>query len=92
MTDGAMKPPAPEPGIPIAYYLANHPETAVELACAHCNNRKVVPFAEMVEQLKARGLGDENSGILEIGPMMKAPCMRCEGVRWVSRPWWPPRR
>lgn len=81
-----MKPPPFEPGIPISFYLANHPDGVLHLSCRTCFYSMTYPFERIVEELKARGLGDENTGVLAVGPMMQGLCPGCEGRRWVSRP------
>jgi hypothetical protein len=81
-----MKPPTFDPGIPLAYYLANHPDGVVDLACAYCFYRRHIPFERMVEELKARGIGDEQTGIIAVGGLMKGICPKCEGTRWQSWP------
>lgn len=73
------------PGVPLARYLAD-PEMGVRFECLACIDSFDVPTAEVVEKLKARGLGDERTGIKAVGWLSTTPCRRCGAVRWETRP------
>jgi hypothetical protein len=40
----------------------------------------------VVERLKARGLGDERTGIRAVASLAERPCARCGRMRWETRP------
>ncbi len=46
-------------------------------------------MADVVAGLKARGLGDEATGIRAIARLLTRPCSRCRRVYWETRPAFP---
>ncbi|HJR83463.1 MAG TPA: hypothetical protein VJ775_06005 [Sphingomicrobium sp.] len=76
-----------DPGVPLSYYLANH-GVGVRFCCEACQASHDVPMADVVERLKALGLGDERTGIREVARFAEKPCPRCGATRWSTRPAW----
>jgi len=75
-------------GIPLSHYLTDHPGTGVRLHCESCQYNYDVPMEKVVERLKARGSGDERTGVREVARFAERPCPRCGARRWSSRPAW----
>ena len=77
-----------DPGVPLAHYLQHHPEAGVRFTCDACQASHDVPVARVIERLKARGLGDERTGIRAVAKLAAQPCARCGAMRWETRPGW----
>lgn len=80
-----------DPGLPLSHWLTNDQCEGVALHCASCGGMEVVPVQTMIDGLKARGLGDENTGIADVASFM-TKAHRCGKVAWGSRPAWKPMR
>lgn len=79
-----------DPGVPLAQYL-HDPVMGVRFECLACQNSFDLPTADVVAKLKARGLGDENTGVRELARIATKPCRRCGAMRWETRPCHRPR-
>lgn len=79
-----------DPGVPLTRYIEQHPGCTVEFHCRGCQFRRSVPIPRVVARLKARGWGDETTGIVAIGGLSDQPCERCGQVNWMTRPGFPP--
>lgn len=73
-------------GVPLAHYLEHLPEYGVRFICRDCNLTTDVPLVDVVDRLKARGLGDERTGIRALARLATRPCSRCGSKRWETRP------
>lgn len=82
-----------EPSVPLAHYL-QHPGCGVRFSCESCQASHDVPVAAVVDRLKARGLGDESTGIREVARFAERPCAHCGAMKWSTRPAFamPPKR
>lgn len=78
----------PTPGVPLSHYLDHHPACGVRFTCLSCMAHHDVPIADVLARLKARGMGDERTGIKQIGLMSTQPCARCGKVTWDTAPDW----
>lgn len=76
------------PGVPLSHYIDTHPGVGVRFTCLYCMAHHDVPIAEVVVRLKARGMGDEQTGIRTIGLRATQPCGRCGKVTWETIPAW----
>lgn len=74
--------------VPLAHYLQSHPGTGVRFTCDSCQGSRDVPLISVVERLKARGLGDEQTGIREVARFAEKPCAQCGAMKWETRPAW----
>lgn len=74
-----------EPGVPLAHYLRDHHGVTVRFHCEACGRSFDTPLSDVVERLKARGLGDEQTGIREVSRHADKPC-RCGAMKWTTRP------
>lgn len=75
-----------DPGVPLSHYLDDHSGVGVRFTCQGCQASHDVPVAAVIERLKARGLGDEQTGIREVAKVAERPCARCGAMRWETRP------
>jgi len=78
--------PDTDPGVPLSHYVANHPTAGVRFTCEACQASHDVPVADVVARLRARGLGDEQTGIRAVASFAERPCQRCGAMRWSTRP------
>ena len=56
------------------------------LTCVDCIDHRELPLEAVIARLKARGVGDETTGVKAVAGFVKAPCRRCGGVRFETRP------
>lgn len=82
---------ASNPGAPLAHYLRDGEIMGVRFECLACMDSFDVPTDLVVARLKARGLGDESTGIRAVAWLSDRPCERCGAVRWETRPAYHPR-
>lgn len=75
-----------DPGVPLGHYLQHHPSSTVRFHCDGCQASHDVPVEQVVERLKARGLGGEDTGVREVAKFSTRPCARCGAMKWVTRP------
>ncbi len=73
-------------GVPLRHYIDHHPKVGVRFICQGCCSTRDRPMGEVVAGLKARGLGDETTGIRAIARLLTRPCARCSRVYWETRP------
>jgi hypothetical protein len=78
-------------GRPLRDWLTNSQVEGVDLHCGACGGVETIPIQAMIDGLKAKGLGDENTGIADVASFMTKP-HRCGKVAWSSRPVWKARR
>lgn len=78
-----------DPSVPLVHYLEHHPRAGVRFTCQACQASHDVPVAAVVERLKARGLGDERTGVRAVARLAERPCARCGATRWETRPSFP---
>lgn len=78
--------PDDDRGVPLSHYLRHHPDAGVRFHCDGCGASYDVPVAQVVERLKARGLGGEETGVREVAKLSTRPCARCGAKKWVTRP------
>lgn len=78
--------PDNDPSVPLAHYLDHHPGVGVRFSCEACQASHDVPMLVVVARLKARGVGDEATGIRELARLADRPCPRCGAMRWETRP------
>lgn len=75
-----------DPGVPLGHYLHQHPGSGVRFYCRACAASYDAPVAAVVERLKARALGGEQTGVREVARLSTQPCRRCGAVRWETSP------
>lgn len=73
-------------GVPLAHYLTEHPGCGVRFYCTSCAGNVYAPVGQVVARLKARGLGDEGTGIRAVARFAERPCARCGAMRWETMP------
>ena len=78
-----------EPGVPLSHYRQH--QAGVMLCCGGCENVRILELEAVIDGLKARGLGDEATGIRAVSRFMTQPCS-CGARRWTSQPAWRPAR
>ena len=79
-----MVTPNDSPGVPLAHYRQHGAD--VLLTCIDCIDHRVLPLEALIDRLRARGLGDETTGVKTVAGFVTAPCGRCGGARFESRP------
>jgi len=80
--------PSVDPGVPLAHYR-QHDGAGVSLTCLDCLRHRAFPLEAVIARLKARGLGDERTGIRAVAGFVAAPCPTCGGSRFETRPHFP---
>ncbi len=76
-----------DPGVPLAHYRQHN--ARVRLCCLDCQHHRELPVEAVIERLKVRGLGDENTGIRAVAGFVAVPCPRCAGLRFQTMPSFP---
>lgn len=77
-----------EPGVPLHLYRKDRAN--VLLICDACNLTRAFPLEDVIQRLKERGVGDENTGIRSVALHTRGPCPRCGKREWQTRPQFPP--
>lgn len=72
-----------DPGVPLHRYRGV--SSRIELWCASCCTTRVFELEGVIARLKARGVGDENTGVREVARYVTEPC-QCGGTRFETRP------
>ena len=72
------------PGVPLAHYRQHG--ARVLLTCLECIDHRELNLEAVIGRLEARGLGDETTGVKAVAGFVEAPCRRCGGHRFESRP------
>lgn len=80
-------PPAFHPGVPLRHYRQHG--AGVEAHCNRCALTKTFDLEKVIAGLKARGLGDESTGVRQVARTFSKPCERCGAKAWTTRPAWP---
>jgi len=70
------------PGVPLAHYRQHG--AGVRLFCLDCLAHRDLPLEPVLERLKARGFGDERTGIKAVAGFVCRPCPNCGGAGAVS--------
>jgi hypothetical protein len=74
-------------GVPLAHYRT-HSSAGVRVTCRDCKLHRDLPLESVIERLEARGVGGERTGIVELAQLVRSPCTRCGGRRFVTAPCW----
>jgi hypothetical protein len=77
------------PGVPLAHYRQHRVD--VRVTCRDCMFHRDVPLDAVIARLEARGVRGEQTGIVELASLVRAPCSRCGGRRFVTGPAFPSR-
>jgi len=77
----------PSPGVPLAHYRQHR--AGVRLTCRDCQLHRDLPLEAVIARLEARGLGGAHTGIRSLSGLVRRPCGRCGGTRFVTAPAWP---
>ena len=80
-----------EASLPLARLARRGPGARVRLSCAACGSGHEVEASQVIWFLKAFGLGDDLSPVVDAAKLAFNPCIRCGGTAWLARPA-PPRR
>ena len=72
------------PGVPLAHYREHG--AGVRLTCLDCMNRRDVALEPAIRRLKARGVGNETTGIKAVARFVAGGCPACGGSRFESAP------
>jgi hypothetical protein len=81
---------APDPaGVALGHYRQHG--ASVRLTCRDCMLCLDLPLEAVIARLEARGVGGEATGIVALAGLVRAPCGRCGGRRFVTGPAWPSR-
>jgi len=78
------------PGVPLAHYREHG--AGVRLTCRDCQLNRDLPLEAVIARLEARGVGDAHTCIRSLAGLVRAPCRRCGGNRFVTAPAFPARR
>jgi hypothetical protein len=77
------------PGVPLAHYRQH--DAGVRLICLACMGHRDLSLEPVIERLKARGFGDERTGIKAVAGFVSRPCPKCGGTRFETSPVFPVR-
>lgn len=72
------------PGVPLGDYRKHG--AGVLLTCLDCMQNRTFDLEVVIGRLEARGVGDASTGIRAVAAFIRAPCPRCGGKRFESRP------
>lgn len=74
-------------GVELAHYR-EHAGCGVLFYCQAlgCGHGWRVELEAVIERLKARGVGDERTGIRAVGRLAEKPCPRCGALGFETRP------
>lgn len=78
------------PGVPLSHYRQHG--AGVRLTCRDCKAHRDLPLEAVIGRLEARGVGGERTGIVALAQLVRGPCPRCGGSRFVTAPAWAPSR
>lgn len=73
-------------GVPLAHFRRHC--AGVRVTCRDCKAHRDLPLEPVIERLVARGVGDERTGMVELAGLVRTPCRRCGGRRFVTGPAW----
>ena len=76
-------------GVPLGHYREHRAQ--VRLTCRGCMLHRDLPLEAVIARLEARGVGGEGTGIVALAGLVRAPCGRCGGRRFVTGPAFPSR-
>lgn len=74
-------------GVELAHYLLDG-RCCVRFSCMGCQMARDFPVQQVIDRLKARGLGGERTGIRAVARFVEKPCPRCNGFRFETTPGW----
>ena len=57
--------------------------------CLDCMNHRTFDLEAVIARLAVRGVGGAQTGIKAVASFVRAPCPRCGGERFDSRPHFP---
>ena len=77
------------PGVPLAHYRQHG--AGVRLFCLDCLANRDLALEPVIQRLKARGIGDEKTGIKAVAGFVSRPCPKCGGARFETSPAFPMR-
>ena len=75
------------PGVPLAQYRQHRGQ--FELTCLDWMQWRRFNLEAVIERLRWRGDGGEQTGIKAVAGFTREPCPRCGGKRFESRPYFP---
>ena len=70
--------------VPLGAYRALG--AGVRLTCRDCKLHRDLDLEAVIQRLAARGVGGEHTGIVALAGLVRRPCARCGGRRWVTGP------
>ena len=62
-----------------------YPQGRVRFSCHGCGAAREAPLPQVIAQLIAQGVGDEETDIHDAGLFAERPCHRCGDMRWETR-------
>lgn len=79
-----------EPGLPLSYYLSDHPDAGLLVICDRCQRGNRYEIPAVVRHLTSRGIEQPAEiGIRLVAEHVRSPCKQCGGTSYSSRPDWP---
>lgn len=72
------------PGAPLAHFREHGAD--VRLYCVGCALTRDLPLEAVIARLRARGVGDESTGIRRVQAFVRSPCPRCGGRLFETTP------
>lgn len=80
----------PDPtGVALGFYRDQG--ARVRVTCRDCQFHRDLPVDGVIGRLEARGTGGASTGIVALARLVRSPCRRCGGRRFVTAPAWAPR-
>jgi hypothetical protein len=77
-------------GVPLGHYRLHRAD--VRVTCRSCLLHHDLPLEAVIARLEARGVGSKRTGIMELARLVREPCSRCGGRRFVTGPAFPSRQ
>jgi hypothetical protein len=70
--------------VPLGAYRALG--AGVRITCRDCKLHRDLPLEGVIQRLEARGVRGERTGIVALAALVRRPCARCGGTRFVTGP------
>lgn len=77
-------------GVPLSHYREHADRCHGVAFHCKCGAFWVSPLEAVIEELKRRGLGDENTGVRAVVKFSQRPCPKCGGPARQTTPAWAP--
>ena len=73
--------------VPLAHYF-EHAGCGLLLICLRCEQSRRFALRDIIARLERRRIRADLLGIQDVARYVRAPCPRCGGTKFASRPAW----